>query len=903
VYGNSDNSDGLAGLLKRIDYPTYSEEYRYDNRNRLTQTIQILAASTGGAANTSNAVRYTTTKEYDARGNVISQVDPLGRKTQMEYDALNRLVKTTDPMTPTAGITRQIYDVRDNLRVVTDALGSRTQYEYDRANRMTKEIRPLGEATTYTYDANGNLTKRLSAASETRQYTFDAANRRTREQHFAASVTPNATPEATTPATNAARSISYTYDERGLLVGYTDSGDTNFATTSTSNPSPIPATGNSAVYEYDSKGLKTRETVTVQTSGSAGAALTSSNSTTKTTTTSYHPNGLKASITYPNVVGNHSTAAINSNASGNSAAAVSYTYDSNNQLKQITGPGSASNVPNTITISTYQWSAPTQKVLPGAVVNLTYDALLRPTRLTSQAIGNNGTTQAPTGYIIHDTRLTYNDVSNITQRETEHGLYTYSYDDLDRLTQVVPPASISFPNATTNNTTNPNLNLPIEGYRYDAVHNRKSSLHQTGSLANAWTYNAHHQLTQYGDPSATTTSSLTSILHPKVTQTFNANGHLTVKTVTPEDTSQAGLQAGKQSQRYTYSVSERLLRISDGSNANNGQGSEIARYSYDPFGRRIAKTVSQNTSGQGSTGTTLYFYADEGLIAEVDGNTSGGNITTTYGWMPNNTWGTAPQWKRDHAGQSGATDVQGSANTNGITHYVHVDHLGTSQRLTNTQGETTWRAVSEAFGKTFIDTTLAPATTGTTTNNLRFPGQYEDVETATHYNYMRTYLPMVGRYGESDPIGLYAGLNTYVYADGAPSFYSDPFGLDRGATRAQPGGNAQDRRQWDRHGPKKIDDPNKQTKGAEDFSDRFLDTVKCSFGVRACEAEEEIAKTRMCVRFRCKTTCPLREFEIDIKSGETHAYDPATTKCSCIAWGWNYGYEPKPLPGLKAPGR
>jgi YD repeat-containing protein len=56
-------------------------------------------------------------------------------------------------------------------------------------------------------------------------------------------------------------------------------------------------------------------------------------------------------------------------------------------------------------------------------------------------------------------KLTYNDVSNITQRETEHGLYTYSYDDLDRLTQVVPPASVSFPNAPTNNTTNPNLGI------------------------------------------------------------------------------------------------------------------------------------------------------------------------------------------------------------------------------------------------------------------------------------------------------------------------------------------------------------------------------------------------------------------------------------------------------------
>jgi RHS repeat-associated protein len=211
--------------------------------------------------------------------------------------------------------------------------------------------------------------------------------------------------------------------------------------------------------------------------------------------------------------------------------------------------------------------------------------------------------------------------------------------------------------------------------------------------------------------------------------------------------------------------------------ANNEQGNEIARYAYDPFGRRIKKTVSQTPSGQGSTGTTLYFYADEGLIAEVDGNSSGGNITTTYGWMPNNTWGTAPQWKRDHAGQSGATNPQGDASTNGVEHYYHVDHLGTSQRLTNAQGETTWRMVSEAFGKTFVDTTLAPTTTGTTTNNFRFPGQYEDVETATHYNFMRTYLPMVGRYVESDPIGLGGGVNTFSYVGGTPLSLTDPLGL------------------------------------------------------------------------------------------------------------------------------
>jgi RHS repeat-associated protein len=59
---------------------------------------------------------------------------------------------------------------------------------------------------------------------------------------------------------------------------------------------------------------------------------------------------------------------------------------------------------------------------------------------------------------------------------------------------------------------------------------------------------------------------------------------------------------------------------------------------------------------------------------------------------------------------------------------------------------------------------------------LRLPGQRYDQETGLYYSYYRDYDPSLGRYGESDPIGLKGGLNTYAYGSGDPIRLTDRFG-------------------------------------------------------------------------------------------------------------------------------
>jgi RHS repeat-associated protein len=108
---------------------------------------------------------------------------------------------------------------------------------------------------------------------------------------------------------------------------------------------------------------------------------------------------------------------------------------------------------------------------------------------------------------------------------------------------------------------------------------------------------------------------------------------------------------------------------------------------------------------------------------------------------------------------------------------VHADHLDTPRVITNTAGQPVWRWDNQsAFGENAPNDN--PLGAGTFTCNLRFPGQYFDRETGLHYNYYRDYEPTLGRYVQSDPIGLAGGLNTYGYASANPIRLIDPLGLE-----------------------------------------------------------------------------------------------------------------------------
>lgn len=176
----------------------------------------------------------------------------------------------------------------------------------------------------------------------------------------------------------------------------------------------------------------------------------------------------------------------------------------------------------------------------------------------------------------------------------------------------------------------------------------------------------------------------------------------------------------------------------------------------------------------------------DGTITQVDfynGATLIGTVTTA---PYNATWAAVPA--SSYTITAKATDNLGVSTTSApITvtvqpaapagmYFIHPDHLNTPRLITDAAGTVVWRWDNDdPFGNNAPNEN--PAGVGSFTCNLRLPGQYFDRETNLHYNYFRDYDPAIGRYVQSDPIGLHGGVNTYGYVGGSPIGRSDPSGL------------------------------------------------------------------------------------------------------------------------------
>lgn len=90
--------------------------------------------------------------------------------------------------------------------------------------------------------------------------------------------------------------------------------------------------------------------------------------------------------------------------------------------------------------------------------------------------------------------------------------------------------------------------------------------------------------------------------------------------------------------------------------------------------------------------------------------------------------------------------------------------------MTSQAGSIVWWAVYSPFG-------AVHATGGTPRQNMRFPGQWFQLEMGLAYNWHRNYDATLGRYVQPDPLGYDGGRNLYGYVGGNPSAYSDPTGL------------------------------------------------------------------------------------------------------------------------------
>jgi len=292
----------------------------------LTATDQASDKTTFGYAGTGDLTsvidpnNFKTASGYDLAGRLTSVTDPLRNTTSYQLDGVGRVTQVTDPG---SGITKFVYDDVGNLLSVTDANNHvTTTNKYDLRNRLTSACDALDNCTTYgAYDADDNLTKVTTGTLKEMDYKYDNLNRRSEIDYDVVSGTPTS-------------KVTLAYDLGDRLTAATDTVAGGNVTRQYGSgldlangydfvTKEVMSTGTVTYGEPDAAGRRTTMTVTGQTpvsySFDFADKLTGVTQGSWNVTKSFNYSaGRLDSITLPNLV------------------KMSYTYDSDSQVKSVT---------------------------------------------------------------------------------------------------------------------------------------------------------------------------------------------------------------------------------------------------------------------------------------------------------------------------------------------------------------------------------------------------------------------------------------------------------------------------------------------------------------------------------------------------------------------------------------
>ena len=638
----------------------------------------------------------TTSYTYDTGANpttahaLLSVTYPDGSHDYFSYDAQGRLADAHRD----GGAEDTTFSYNEGQVSVSDALGDITSYYFDNRGLLLRVENPLQSTVSFVYDSNLNLVQTIDAAGQTYTNTYDS------QGNLLSSTDP------------LGHTVSYTYssiddrlasvtDANGNTTGYHYDGNGNLTSTLYANGtiasvaydpignvlSSTDQKGQATSYTYDTAGNVLTETFADGSQDTftydAHENLTSATDSTGTTTLTYDSSDQLAQITYPSgryLKYAYDAAGQRTQMVDQTGYTVDYTYDSLGNLATLTdGSGNL--------IAKYTYDAVGRLAREddgnGTYTTYSYDAAGELLHLVNYA--PNGTVNSRFDY-------TYDSLGQCITEATVDGTWTYSYDVIGELTHAVFVS------------TNPAIANQDEAYFYDAAGNRTQTI--INGVTTVYTTNNMNEYTQVGN----------------TTYTYDADGNMTSATDASGTTT------------YTFDAENQLTAV----NGPSGSWS----YQYDAFGNRVSSTAN---------GVTTNYVIDPFGLGNVVGEYDAvGNLVAHYNYG---------------LGLVSRTDASGSAV------YYAFDAVGSTSVLTNSTGAIVNSYAYDPFGNSLSKSETVP-------NPFQYVGEYGVTNEANGLDCVRArFLSMVaGRFISSDPIGIRGVANSYAYADNQPTSLIDPSG-------------------------------------------------------------------------------------------------------------------------------